>query len=142
MREPTTAAAALRWHTQALNDKALHLDIEVDYDEPQCGWFLTRMRRGGPFVPARIFLEQEVGDDGELLSDEILRCEINGNLHDPHEAWIWMCHEPIEQPAYDYLMARKGYAEMWAPQEPAANPFRKVDWLSVPTPQFTEGKPA
>ena len=139
MREPTTEAQALKWHFQALNDKALHLPIEVDFEAPQCGWFVTRACRGGPWVPARIFIEQELcPDTGELLSDEILRCEINGQLRDPYEAWIWLCSEPIDEAAYAYLMARKDYAENWAPSEPAANAFVKVDWLKVPTPSFTK----
>lgn len=137
MREPTTAAAALRWHTQALNDRALHLELDIDYDDPQPGWYLARMVRGGPFLPARLFIEQEVcPDTGELLSDECLKCEINGQLRDPFEAWIWLANDPIEESAFNYLMARKSFAETFAPTEPAANPFQKVDWGKVPTPTF------
>jgi hypothetical protein len=145
MREPTTAAAALRWHTQALNDKALHLDIDIgdDWEQPKCGWYLTRLARGGPFVPARIFIEQEIcPETGELLSDEVIKCEINGRLVDPEEAWPWLCREPIEESAFNYLMARAEYAKTWAPEEPAANPYKATDWLKVPTPTFTEGTPA
>ena len=139
MREPTTAAQALRWHNKALIDKALHLPIEVDFEAPHCGWFVTRACRGGPWVPARLWIEQEVcPDTGELLSDEVMRCEINGKLRDPYEAWIWLCSEPIDQARHAYLVARKDFAETWAPSEPAANAFVKVDWGKVPTPSFTK----
>ena len=143
MREPTTAPEALRWHTQALNDKALHLDIDLgdDYETPKCGWFQTRMARGGPFVGARIWIEQEVcSETGELLSDEVIKCEINGQVRDPYDAWMWLCREPIDEATYRYLMARGEYARNYAPQEPSANPFAKTDWGKVPTPTFQEGK--
>lgn len=143
MRNPTTAAAALRWHNQALSDKALHLDIEAEFETPHCGWFQTRVVRGGPWVPAMIWLEQEVcPDTGELLSDEVLKCEIAGQLRDPYESWHYLFREPIDEPTYKYLMARGEYARNYAPTEPAANPYKATDWLKVPTPTFTEGKPA
>ena len=140
MRRPTTNAEALRWHNQALNDLALHLPVTLDDTfTPQCGWFLTKMSRGGPLVPARIWLEQEVDpDSGELLSDEILKCEINGYARDPEEQFIYFFDSPIEKSAYDYLMARKDFAEEHAPHEPAANPFKRLDWSQVPTPTFTK----
>lgn len=139
MRTPTTAPQALRWHNQAMSDIAMHLSLEVDYDDPQCGWFLTRLSKGGPLLPARIWLEQEVcPQTGQLLSDEVLKCEINGQLHDPEKAWLWMASEPIEEQAYTYLIARKDFAETYAPHEPAANPFAKVDWSQVPTPTFSK----
>lgn len=141
MRDPTTEAAALAWHTQALNDKALHLAVEAEFETPHCGWFLARMARGGPPVPARIWLEQEVCQEtGELLSDEVLKCEINGELRDPFEAWHWLFREPITESQYNYLMARKEYAETWAPTEPSANPYQKTDWSKVPSPTFNSAK--
>lgn len=137
MRTPTTEVAALAWHTQALNDKALHLPVEAEFETPHCGWFLARMTRGGPPVPARIWIEQEVCEvTEELLSDEVMRCEINGELRDPYEAWHWLFGEPIDEARYQFLMARKDYAETWAPQEPAANARHKTDWLKIPTPTF------
>lgn len=143
MREPTTAAAALRWHNQALSDKALHLDIEVDYDSPQCGWFKSKVSRHGIEVAARIWIEQEICPvTGELLSDEVMKCEIAGRLVDPGEVWMWQAGQPITEQEYNYLIARDEYARAWALDEPAANPYKAVDWLKVPTPTFTEGKPA
>ena len=141
MRTPTTEAAALRWHNQALSDKELHLPIEAEFETPHCGWFQTRVVRGGPWVPARIWIEQEVCEEtGELLSNECLKCEINGQLRDPYESWHWLYREPIDEAAFKYLMARKDYAETWAHEEPAANAFTKLDWLRVPTPTFREEK--
>ena len=138
MRAPTTNAEALRWHNQALNDMALHLPVAVDNHDPQCGWFITKLVSGGPWVPARIWLEQEVcPETGELLGPEILKCEINGRERDPIEAWPWLASNPIDEGAFAYLVAKEEFARQWAPHEPAANPFKRVDWSNVPTPSFT-----
>ncbi len=137
MRTPTTAAQALEWYWQAMNDKALHLEISAEFETPQCGWFQTRVASGGPFVPARIFIEQEVcPETGDLLSDEVMRCEVAGQLRDPYEQWHYLFREPIDEARYRYLVARGEYARTWSPYEPAANPFKKIDWTKIPTPQF------
>ena len=136
-RQPTTSAQALRWHNQALSDMAMHLDIQVDYDDPQVGWFITRMTRGGPMVAARIWLEQEVcADTGELLSDEVLKCEINGQEFDPIDGWQRVAAEPIDRSLFNFLTATVKWAADNAPAEPMANVRRAVDWLQVPTPKF------
>lgn len=141
MRKPSTPQQALAWYWQAMNDKALHLPIEAEFETPHCGWFQTRVVRGGPPVPARIWIEQELcPDTGELLSDEVMRCEIAGQLRDPYESWHYLFREPIDEAQYRYLMARGEYARNFAPDEPAANPFKALDWLHVPTPTFREEK--
>jgi hypothetical protein len=138
MREPSTNATALAWYYRALNDKSLHLDLEIDYSEPQAGWFETRLKSGGPFVPARIWLEQEVCEvTGELLSDEILKCQINGREFDPIDGWERIAANPIMQSKFNFMVANAEYAKDYAPHEPAANPYKRTDWATVPTPQFT-----
>ena len=138
MREPSTNAIALAWYWRALNDKALHLQPEIDYSEPCCGWFETRLKSGGPFVAARIWLEQEVCEvTGELLSDEVLLCEINGQSFDPVDGWERVSSHPITQAKFNYMVANADYAAEYAPHEPVANPYKRTDWLNVPTPQFT-----
>ncbi|WP_166461941.1 hypothetical protein [Paracoccus alkanivorans] len=49
-------------------------------DDPQPGFYKTRMVRNGPFVPVEIWLEQEIDPEtGELTADERLRAICNGN---------------------------------------------------------------
>lgn len=138
IRQPSTASSALAWYWQAINDKSLHLATEaINYDVPECGWYQGRQTRGGPFVPVRFWLEQEVcPDTGELLSDEIIKCEINGREADPQAVWSWVCQDPITEQEFDYMVARAKFARKWAPDEPAANPFKPTDWSKVPTPKF------
>lgn len=141
IRVPTDDTAALKWHARALMDKALHIPLEVDYDSPQPGWYVCRVVRGGPFVPAKIFIVQDIDDEtGELLGDETLKCEVNGRERDVHEQWLWLCNEPITEAAYDHMKAVAEYAKTWAPTEPINRPFQAVNWLQVPTPNFSEEK--
>jgi hypothetical protein len=137
MREPSTSSILLSWYYRALSDQALHLPILVDA-MPECGFFKTRICKGGPFVPARIYIEQEVcPDTGELLSDEVLKCQVNGRDKDPFDQWYWLAGNPIPIAEFNYMVASADYARDYEPNTPKANPFKKVDWLNVPTPEFT-----
>lgn len=137
MRRPSDDATALAWYWKALNDASLHLDLTIDYNLPECGWFQTRLVRGGPMVPARIWLEQEIDiATGELISDEVLKCEINGREADPIDGWQRCAANPIERSLFNFLTATVKWAGDNAPAEPMANPYRSTDWLQVPTPTF------
>lgn len=105
-------------------------------DQPECGYFQRKLVKGGIMVPCRIWLEQEIGDDGELLGAE-LRCEVNGNAADPFEQWSHICAEPIPEEYFNYLIARNRWAAWHAPGDPAANPRQPIDWLKTPLPTFT-----
>lgn len=137
MRKPTTEDEARAWWRQALEDKELTLAIEYDWEDPKCGFFEGKMSRGGIMMPARIWIENDICPvTGELLDDEVFWCEHGGQLKDPYEQWMWLAQQPITEEYYLYLMARGEYSRDWAPHEPAANPFKKVDFLTVPTPTF------
>jgi hypothetical protein len=72
--------------------------------DPQCGFYRTRMVKGGPFVPVRIFVERDIDPDtGELASPEILRMEIAGERGgDPLRHWTHLI--PIPREEYDRLI--------------------------------------
>lgn len=131
MRTPTPLAEALAWHTAAM---AGH---EPDTtEEPRCGWFKRKLVKHGPLVPARIWLDQEIDEAGELLADERLLCEVNGQWAGADDQWPWLCGNPISNAEFDYLTASIAWSAEHAPHEPRANPRRAVDWLAVPTPTF------
>lgn len=133
IRQPTPHATAYAWHTAALAG-----DEPVTTDEPQAGWFKRRLVKGGPFVPARIWLEQPVDlGSGELIDDERLLCEVNGAMDDAAEQWPWLCGNPISRAEFDYLTASLAWSAQHAPDEPRANPRQPIDWLKVPAPTFT-----
>jgi hypothetical protein len=137
-RTPTSAKDAMAWHANAL----LGVYGEaVGFDEkPECGFFKTRLVKGGPWVPARIWLKQEIGDDGELLSDESYCCEIAGQRRDAWDEWPFLARNPIRESEYDYLNAMAAWATDHASDHPAATPGKPVDWRTARLPEFQPRK--
>jgi hypothetical protein len=132
-RIPTPRQELYRWHGEALQGFA---SDPVD-GEPQCGWFRRRLVKGGPWVPARIWMFQWLCQEtGELVADELLQCEVAGSKADPEQEWSWLCSWPITRQQYEYMKADANWAEDNAPHEPKANPRQRVDWSAVPVPTF------
>ena len=135
IRRPTPASIAYAWHRNAM--KGVLADDFASNDEPQCGFFKRRLVKGGPFVPARIWLDQWIDEDtGELMADEVLLCEVNGEFGDPHEQWTWLCAMPISEAEFNYLEAVRRHVGWHEPEQPQANPRQPIDWLKVNPPQF------
>lgn len=87
MRQPTPRRVLYAWHDAMMRGErpATHMD------DPQCGWFKTRLVRGGPFVPAIIKVEREIcAMTGELLDDERLVCLVDGERRDPARVWTYL----------------------------------------------------
>lgn len=100
MREPTPDAVSYAWWLAAVSGERL----PTHENEVHCGLFKKRLVARGPWVPASIYIERTVcPETGELLSDEKLRCEINGHPADPFEAWVWLAKHPVDQTEYDDL---------------------------------------
>lgn len=99
---------------------------------PEPGFFKTRLVRGGPYVPARIFREPAVDPlTGEVMERPcLLQAEIAGRACDPERVWHFAW--PIEEAEYRYLVATAAWAERHAPSEPAANPGRAIDLNDLP----------
>lgn len=128
MRLPTPSAALYDWHTRALAGLQ-----PVITQEPQCGWYKRKLVKGGVFVPARIWMVQEIdADTGELLSDELFQCEVNGAYADPEDAWTWICANPITEQEFRYLTARIEHAVKYDETDPFAVPNRPIDLLHAP----------
>lgn len=125
---PTPHAELYDWHTRALRG------IEpVNDGEPRCGWFKRKMVKGGVFVPARIWMFQDIdAATGELLSDEMLQCEVNGRWADPEDAWSWICSNPITEQEYRYLEARIQHATVHEPDDAFADPRKPIDMNKTP----------
>jgi hypothetical protein len=140
MSQPTPRAALYAWHTNAMLG-ILADEPQAFNEDPECGWFKRSMVKGGPFVPARIWMEQPVDEAGDLIGDEVLRCEVHGKPRDPHEEWSWLCGNPISKQDFDYLTATMAWAKDNAPDEPMANPYQKIDWQKVPVPTFGKKEP-
>lgn len=99
-RAPTSPRVAYAWHRDAMAGKNPPIT-----HEPHCGWFRRKLIKGGPFVPCRIFLEQPVDPEtGELLGDEVMRCEVAGKRRPPDEEWTWLADKPISREEYLDMM--------------------------------------
>lgn len=100
MRTPTPYSRMFAWHNACIAGErpATH------EEDIQCGWFRTRMVRGGPWVPARIWIEREIDmSTGELASDEVYRAILDGEIRDPLAVWQWVNGNPISKEQFDDL---------------------------------------
>lgn len=148
LRKPSDRAALYAWHADALdalaqgrreNLKELaacapDLVPPISDGEPQCGYFKARVSKRSVLVPAKIFMLSVVGDDGELVEPERLKCEIGDRDFDVLEAWPKLCFRPIPVGEYRYLMALRQWAQESAPDQPQAVDGRPVDWMTVQIP--------
>lgn len=126
----------MAWHQNALKG-VYGDDINLHSEDPECGWFQTRLTEGGPFVPCRIWLHQDIDDaTGELMDDEQYRCEVDDREVDVEAHWPWLCGSPISQQKWQYMVANREWARSHAPNEPAADGRKPVDWLKTPPPEF------
>lgn len=129
IRRPTPLTELYAWHSAIL---AGHRPL-TPVGEPQPGWFKRRLIKGGVFVPARIWLEQEIDEiTGELMADERLLCEVAGERRDPDEEWTWLAGHPISEAEFDYMTATRSWAAWHAPNAPEANPRRALNHLTTP----------
>lgn len=138
MRQPTKDPFA--WHTEALADAklgdALHRRNRVPIPaDPQCGWYRRRLIKGGPWVPARIWIEAPVDEAGELTGDEVMKCVVNGQMADPVDQWGWLADQPISRADYDYLVRLARYAAT-DEREPLSDPRKAVDINKTKPPSF------
>lgn len=102
IRQPTPPSRAYAWHRAAIAGDALPQHDGL----PECGWFKTRLIKGGPYVAARIWIEREIDPaTGELAAPEVYRCEVDGERRDPARIWTYL--KPISREEYDRLLHRR-----------------------------------
>lgn len=118
-------------------------------DTPRPGWFVVKLVKGGPPVPALIFrpcpmvLPLPVPDcyeDGEPGPEDWCRpCRAHWR---PLEArinddWapvdrVWTSGREIDRGEYEFLMADYRWARQHAPSDFRANPDRAIDVSTMP----------
>ena len=98
----------------------------IHEDDPQPGFYKRRLVRGGPWVPAAIWVvEPERDEAGDLMSDEIWCCQVNGISVDVYDQWTWLAGHPITREEYDRL----------TDNDDAPPPFQALD-LNATKPVF------
>lgn len=124
-----------------------------------CGWYRLKWTSlsenekykslRGKWVPVVIWLEQPIGEDGELLDVETLKMKTgHGKPQDEftaehNEASLWMTWDacrrnPVSVEAYDYAMASYSRESVyrWADDAPPAPPKEKPVDLAKARPVF------
>lgn len=110
--------------------------------QPHEGHFVTRLVKGGPEVPARIWRPCHCtinGGDDNRVHDwrdscdrfPALACEVDGRPVDPLEAWTWLAKQPIGRAEFEFMTADAEWCRQHAPDDPKASPRQKVDWNAI-----------
>ena len=117
VRQPTPHARLYAWHQDALDGLR-----PVIREDAYCGWYKRRYVRGGPWVPARIWMEQPTDDEGLLTDDEKMLCEVGGKLCHPEDEFSWLAGNPITKEEFEHLMRVREWARVNR-VEPAGEPY-------------------
>jgi len=105
-------------------------------DEPEVGFFKTKLVSGGPWVAVHIW----DGPPTDPLTGETLdrswrlQALVNDEPEDP--TTIWPGPVPIPQEEYDYLLTVRAWALEHNPDDPAAAPRRRIDMNKLPPIKF------
>jgi hypothetical protein len=112
----------------------------IHEDEPQCGFFRTRLIKGGIVVASRIYVRQIVSQLGFLQFCEVMRCEIGDARFDVGSSWPWLCKNPIKKSEYLFLLEQAAWAKRFDKESPHACPFMPVDYTIVKIPPMPKRK--
>ena len=64
----------------------------IHENDPQCGWYRTRPKKGYASLPVRIWKENKAAPLSALRA---------GRSVDPFEVWTWCCMNPVSEDAYN-----------------------------------------
>lgn len=106
-------------------------------DRPECGFWLLRLVKGGPEVPARIYRQTTTCEPGnaENAMDRpgFLVAEISGEPVEIESVWH---RRGREIDSYEYAVALESqiHDRIFRPQSPSANPTKRIDLLTTALP--------
>lgn len=81
--------------------------VEIHEDDPRCGFYVMRRKKGAPWVAVHIYMRQEIcPETGELTEPEKLEAIANGHIIDPLKIWTYC--RPISAEAYDAQTGIRG----------------------------------
>lgn len=102
IRQPSSFSQLYAWHRAALAGESPLIHDGL----PECGWYRTKLIKGGPWVAVEIKVEREIcPDTGELLGPERLVATADGMRRDPARLWTFL--EPITRAEYGALLTRR-----------------------------------
>lgn len=104
IRQPSTAVQLYAWHRAAMAGHAPPIHDGM----PECGWYRTKLVKGGPWVAVGISVERDIDPDtGELTEPERLVCVADGMRRDPAKLWTFLT--PISRAEYLSLLDRRNH---------------------------------
>lgn len=104
MRQPSPASQLYAWHRAAMRGAA----PPVHDGWPECGWYRTRLVRGGPWVAVEIKVERVIDiETGELAGPETVFAIVDGERRRAEPIWTFL--EPISREDYAALIARREF---------------------------------
>jgi hypothetical protein len=99
-------------------------------DQPEPGYYITRLVKGGPLVPVLIWLEDGERDEaGDLLGDQRLMCLVNGEPRDPMQEWAHL--KPCSADVWKYMTEDVEWVNQWAQHDPKLRPREPVDYARI-----------
>jgi hypothetical protein len=106
-------------------------------DVPEEGYYLTRLVRGGPKVPVRIWHGPPPDPDnpGQVL-DRSWRwqCLVDNKEADPFEIWPYVAGRRIDRYEYEARLAGKAWDRLYDPGSPFLDPDRPINKLKARIP--------
>jgi 5'-3' exonuclease len=130
LRLPHVDAPLRWWHAIPKNQANALTTIPRD---PQDGFFKTKVVRGGPWVPARVWRDEEVDFvTGAKTGFDIVKCEVDGKPRNPLSAWIAIAKMPISATDFDHMVALASWSKKYAPTSAEANTGIPIDWNKEP----------
>src|SRR5262249_8083999 len=100
--------------------------------QPEPGYWMVRLVRGGPEVPACIALMTVADEPGNPREDRssYLAAFIGGEPVALSDVWERK-GRPVTEAEYRFQLADAAWAKAHAPQEPKADPTRKIDLTAL-----------
>ena len=123
--------------------RALRAEARV-IGQPEEGYWLVKLVKNGPRVPAcirRVETRVEPGEPANRMErSAFLAAFINGEPVAIDRVWE-VRGEPISRQEHDYRVAVTDWAIKHAPDEPEAEPTKRIDLNALP-PIYTKKAPA
>jgi hypothetical protein len=106
-------------------------------DAPQPGFWMIRLVKGGPEVPARIFryvTTHEPGNpDNAMERSPSLVAEIAGEPTELDDVWL-RSGRAIDEAEYRFQVADHAHAREWRPRDAKSQPRRAIDLMATALP--------
>lgn len=102
-------------------------------DRPEPGFWLIRLVKRGPYVPARIYWSEGIDPDtGESIDRPRLLCgEVAGEPCDPFDIWLTR-RKPIDEKDFRFRTDEIRWLRQNKPDTPQCHPRRPIDFTNLP----------